>query len=448
MGATDRLPGQVKALIMARAVNQLGGFSLAFLTVLLTRSFGAGLTAAGIVSAAFGLATIPSRLAGGRLADRWGRRRTIVAGLVGLAVAQLGLAAAPDLLAATLCAVAMGLAFELFEPPSQALIADAVPPGGRAAAFGLLTTAMAVGSLAAGVIADVVGRWSLRWLFVVDAGTGLVCAVIVLLALAPDHRKPEERQAEPVSGQADADRALPTAQPTVQPTAQPTAQPTVQPTAPVAAQPISPWRDRTLLIVTASGTVFALVSMFMVSLLPLSLGAVGLNPANAGLIMAASTGTLVLARPVLRNRRLATLSHPATFVIGYLMMAAGFGGYAIAHTLPTLLVPTALYSLGNLLVMGRSFAMVSELAPVQASARYLAVYGLSWGVATLLAPLVGTWLLGLSGPGLLWGVSAAVCGCMAIAQPRVVRRARLPHQDLGVIHSTKPVAERYDAVSI
>ena len=45
---------------------------------------------------------------------------------------------------------------------------------------------MAAGSLAAGVIADVVGRWSLRWLFVVDAGTGLACAVIVWLALAPD----------------------------------------------------------------------------------------------------------------------------------------------------------------------------------------------------------------------------------------------------------------------
>jgi MFS family permease len=445
VGATDRLPRQVRALIVARAVNQLGGFSLAFLTVLLTRSFGASLTAAGIVSAAFGLATIPSRLAGGRLADHWGRRRTIVAGLVGLAVAQLGLAAAPDLLAATLCAVLMGLAFELFEPPSQATIADAVPPGGRAAAFGLLTTAVAVGSLAAGVIADVVGRWSLRWLFVVDAGTGLACAAIVLLALAPDHRRTAARSVEPASGEADSGRPL-SAEP-ASGTAVRSAERRPEAVAPPAPAP-SPWRDRTLLIVTASGTVFALVSMFMVSMLPLSLGAVGLNPANAGLIMAAATGTLVLARPVLRNRRLATLSHSATFVLGYLLMAVGFGGYAIAHTLPTLLVPTAFYSLGNLLVMGRSFAMVSELAPVSASARYLAVYGLSWGVATLLAPLVGTWLIGMSGPGLLWGASAAVCGCMAFAQPRVVRLARLSHKDLGVIHSTKPAAERYDAVSI
>ncbi|MEY9859845.1 MFS family permease [Catenulispora sp. GAS73] len=550
MSATSALPKQIRALLVARAVNQLGGFSLAFLTVLLTRSFGASLTAAGIVSAAFGLATIPSRLAGGRLADRWGRRRTIVAGLVGCAVAQLGLATAPGLVAATVCAVLLGLAFELFEPPSQAAIADAVPPAGRASAFELFATALAAGSLAAGLIADVVGRWSLRWLFVVDAGTGLVCAVIVWLALAPDHLRSTDQQSEPeLAAAADnllpdqpcesglaatAASSLPPAQspaPGLAATAarsllpdQPSAPglavtvpparsfapglvataadsvpparllapdlaataagsappgqspapglaataadsvpvpvvaaaegvlPADQPSAiaalPVAPPSISPWRDRALLLVTAAGTVFALVSMLMLTGLPLSLAALGLNPAAAGLIMAASTATLVLARPVLRRRRLAGLPHAATFVLGYVLMAAGFGGYALAHTLPTLLVPTALYSLGNVLVMGRSFALVSELAPAEASARYLAIYGSSWGVATLLAPLVVTWLIGVSGPALLWGASAVVCAGMAVGQPWVVRRVRGAVRDLGVIHSTKAVAERYDAVSI
>jgi MFS family permease len=115
---------------------------------------------------------------------------------------------------------------------------------------------------------------------------------------------------------------------------------------------------------------------------------------------------------------------------------------------PTLLLPTALYSLGNLLVMGRSFAVVSELAPAAASARYLAVYGLSWGVATLLAPLVGTWLIGLSGAGLLWTVSGAICVVMAVVQPGIVRRVGRVREDLDVIHSTKAVADRYDAMSI
>ncbi|MFD0639086.1 MFS transporter [Catenulispora yoronensis] len=208
----ERLPATVRVLILARGVNQLGGFSLAFLTVLLADDFGAGLTVAGVVSAAFGLATIPSRLLGGRLADGWGRRRTIVAGLLGCAVAQLGLAAAPDLVGAAVCAILLGLAFELFEPPSQSLIADAVEPRDRASAFGLLTTALAVGSLGAGVIAEVVGRWSLRWLFVADAATGIACAVIVLLTLAPDGvARPRPTAAPPTAAPPTA--APPTAAP-------------------------------------------------------------------------------------------------------------------------------------------------------------------------------------------------------------------------------------------
>lgn len=396
-------------------MNQLGGFSLAFLTVLLADDFNAGLTTAGVVSAVFGLATIPSRLLGGRLADGWGRRRTIVAGLLGCAAAQLGLAAAPDLATATLCAILLGLAFELFEPPSQSLIADSVPAADRASAFGLLATAIAVGSLGAGLIADVVGRWSLRWLFVADAATGIACALIVLIALAPDR----------------APRPTPDRVPDA---------------VPKAASSPSPWRDRALLIVTGSGTLFALISMLTLVALPISLGAVGLHPSDAGVLMAASTATLVLARPLVRTGPVAALSHAATFVLGYLLMAAGLLGYAVAHTLPTLTLPAALYSLGNLLVMGRSFAVVSELAPPAASARYLAVYGLSWGVATLLAPLAVAGLLSLSAgdPAALWLTTAVLCAVMAAVQPRLLARARPASRtgpdDHAVIHSTNAVA--------
>ncbi|NUR29230.1 MAG: MFS transporter, partial [Catenulispora sp.] len=44
--AAGRLPRQVKVMVLARAVNQLGGFSMAFLTVLLADDFQAGLTVA------------------------------------------------------------------------------------------------------------------------------------------------------------------------------------------------------------------------------------------------------------------------------------------------------------------------------------------------------------------------------------------------------------------
>ena len=391
--ARHRLPTGLRLLIAARAVNQLGAFSLAFLTVLLNRDLGASLRTAGAVCALFGLATIPSRLLGGRLTDRWGRRRTILVGLLGCALAQLGIAAAPTLAFAAICCVLLGFAFELYEPPSQAMIADAVAPQERASAYALLTTALAVGNMGAGLIADVVGRAGLRWLFVLDAASCLACAAIVRLVL------PNDRARAPAASPA----------------------PLVPPSA-ARSDTNSPWRDRPLLTMTALGTVFALVSMLMLVALPLSLSADGVDPAAAGLIMTASTVTLLAARPALRLGPLSGLGPSAAFAAGYVLMAAGLSGYALARTVPALLGPTVLYALGNLLLTGRSFAVVSEFAPPGRSARYLAVYGLSWGIATVLAPPLSSGLLAAFRPPVLWAAMSATSLAMAAVQPLVLRR--------------------------
>jgi len=122
-----RLPRVVWLLVIGRAVNRLGAFTLPFLTVALTDLLGASVSAAGALMAMFGIGSIASRLGGGWLADRIGRRATIVIGLALTAVAQLGLAGAPNLAAAAVAIAVLGLAYEIYEPPSQALIADVVP---------------------------------------------------------------------------------------------------------------------------------------------------------------------------------------------------------------------------------------------------------------------------------------------------------------------------------
>src|SRR5215469_44942 len=276
------VPQEVRVLAAARAVNQLGAFSLAFLTVMMCRVLGASMATAGGVSALFGLATIPSRLVGGQLADRLGQRRTILVGLTGCAAAQLGIAVAPNVAVAAVSAVLLGLAFELDEPPSQAMIADATEPDQRAHAYALLTTALAIGNMGAGLIADAVGHSGLRWLFVVDAASCLACAIVVRLALPSGNRRSAN---EYESQSSDGGREIRVA--------------------------VSPWRDPALLAMTAAGTVFALVYMLILIALPLTLSARGLNPASAGLVMATATVTLVVTRPALRIPLLSRVSGQA-----------------------------------------------------------------------------------------------------------------------------------------
>jgi hypothetical protein len=179
---------------------------------------------------------------------------------------------------------------------------------------------------------------------------------------------------------------------------------------------------------TVAGTMFTLVYMLTLIGLPLSLSARGLNPAGAGLVMATATVTLVVARPALRIPVLARLPGQIGCSAGFALMAAGLAGYATAHSLAGLLAPTVIWSAGNLLLSGRAFAVVTALAPPGATARYLAVYGLSWGIATVAAPVLATQVIGSVGPGALWSGCAVLCAVMSCGQPTLMRAvtARAP----------------------
>ncbi|MFI6484649.1 MFS transporter [Nonomuraea sp. NPDC050663] len=365
------MPRTVWLLIGARAINRLGAFSMTFLTVLVATEFGVPATTAGLVAAAFGVATIPSRLLGGYLADRVGRRATILLGLLGCAVAQAGIAVAPSLAVLTLFAVLLGLAFELYEPPSQAMIADEVPVALRTRAYSLLNAAMAAAGLGAGLIAAAVGRWDLRWLFVVDAVTCLACAVVVRLVLPSD--RPARRGP---------------------------ARPAV-------------WRDRALLAMLGIGTVFATVYMTIVMVLPLTLAV----PADAGILSTVAALTLIAGQPLVRRQSL---------TLGFVLLAANLVGYGFADSLPELIAVTVLGGIGESFLMGRLMAIVADLAPDDARGRYLAFYGICWGFATVIAPLAGTWLLELAGARGLWLTLAGVTLALAAgtARARVTRVAQ------------------------
>ncbi|GAA0621232.1 MFS transporter [Kribbella sandramycini] len=358
-------------LAVARAVNRVGAFSLSFLAIVLTVEFGASLTTTGLVVALFGLATIPSRLLGGQLADRLGRRRTIVLGLVGCAVAQLWVALSTTLWSAIAAAVLLGLTFEIFEPPTQATVADAVEPAARPAAYGLIGAAMAVAGVLAGLLAAAVSHWDLRWLFVADALSCLACAVLIVCALPPDGR----RNATQPRGAA--------------------------------------WRDRRLLLLLASGTAFATLYMQLVIGVPLTLLEHDLPQSGTGIILTVSAVTLIAGQRLLGIR----LDDFRAMAVGYLLLTIGLVVCAFAQTLAVFLLATVLWSLGEMFLLTRYLTQAAGLAPDGARARYLAIFGLSWGVATTVAPLIVTRLLAAAGPEGLWLLNAAVALALAAAQP-------------------------------
>ena len=196
-----------------------------------------------------------------------------------------------------------------------------------------------------------------------------------------------------------------------------------------------PWRDPRLLAMLAAGTCFATLYLQIQVGLPLTLVERGLPAAQFGLLMTVSSVTVVLAQPLLASR-LVPGNPFGTMLVGYLVLGAGLAGTAWAPGLPAFLATTAVCSVGDALLLGLPFAIVSGLAPEGARGRYLAAYGICWGFAGVLAPLLGTRLLDAGGPRLLWLTCAALALALAAAQPRLRRVVA------GSPRSKAPVAVR------
>ncbi len=339
----EGMPRPVKVLLVARFVNRLGAFSMPFLAVLLVQDHGASVSVAGLVVGAFGAATIPSRLLGGRLVAEVGSKAAVTIGLFGTAAAQLVIAGAPGLGVALAGAILLGLCFEIYEPASQGLIADVTPDHLLPSAYGLLGVTLSAAGLVAGVIAATVGRLGLAWLFVIDAVTALACALLVVTALAPTPRPTRQENAT-----------------------------------------ARPWSDRRLLVLMATGTSFATVYLAIPMALPISLAAAGRPPSDAGLLATLAALVFLAAQPLLRRH-----DDPHRRVVGgYALLAIGL---AIAGIVPTAVgytLSTVVVALGDALLLGYAYTLVARLAPPGAKAAYFAAYGITWGIALTLGPPV------------------------------------------------------------
>src|SRR5438477_3360356 len=176
------LPRGVWILFFGTFLNKFGTFVLPFLTIYLTR-MGYSALQAGLAIGAYGIGSLCASFTGGHLADRLGRRKTIVLSMFSGAVAMLCLSQARLLPLIILFAGLAGLTGELYRPASSALLTDLVPAGQRVTAFAAYRMALNAGFAFGPATAGFLARKSFVWLFVGDAVTSLLFGLVAWFAL-------------------------------------------------------------------------------------------------------------------------------------------------------------------------------------------------------------------------------------------------------------------------
>lgn len=134
----------------------------------------------------------------GRLGDRFGRRRLLVAGLAAFGLLSLACSQAASGAVLLLARTGQGAAAAAVSATSLSLVTVAVRRERQAFALGLWTAITAAGSTLGPPLAGfVVGQWSWRWFFGLNAPLSLLFALGVLATVGEskmaDHPAPDRR---------------------------------------------------------------------------------------------------------------------------------------------------------------------------------------------------------------------------------------------------------------
>ena len=381
------LPRAAWVLFAGTFINRFGGFVVPFLTLYLTGQ-GYSVTAAGLAVSAYGVGTLLASLVGGHLADRLGRRETIVLSMFSAAAAMMLLSQAHALPVIVALTFVTGLASEAYRPASGALLTDLVPAGQRLTAFAMLRVTFNAGFAFGPAMAGFLAAYGYIWLFVGDALTSALFGLIALLALPVVVQRS-------VNGQAKWREVLTVLR-----------------------------GDRRFQQLLLANFAVSFVFMQLASTYGLFVTGRGFSASTYGLVLSLNGALIVFCELPLTSF---TRRFPARKVmaLGYVLIGVGFALNHFARSLPALAACMAVFTLGEMLALPMASAYVADLAPPQMRGRYMGVNGMTWALALIVGPAVGMKLFALN-PAAYW-IGCAALGVLAaviISMPTDARSDR------------------------
>ncbi|MEX0172421.1 MFS transporter [Streptomyces sp. LMG1-1-1.1] len=358
------LPPVVWTIFAGTIINRLGYLVTPFLVFFLA-SRGVTGTDTSYVLGALGAGNLLGPAVGGILADRLGRRPTMLIGLIGAAAAQGALFLAPGVWTMAAAVLLISAAGSAVSPAAYALLADAVDADRRQRAYALFGWGVNIGSAVAGVLGGYLAAQGYWLLFAVDAGSMLLFALVVAVRLPEPKRTDTAAAAQDGLGYGVV------------------------------------LRDRlALLLLPLFGVQLFVYSLTEVAL-PLAVHDSGLSPAVYG-AMAAVNAVLVVALQPFATARLARLPQLAVQSGGSALIALGVALTGLADGIAGYTLSVVVWSLGEVVVAGIAAGVVANLAPAHARGRYQGAFSWTWGLARFAALTLGVATYTTLGPTTLW----------------------------------------------
>ncbi|MET7551632.1 MFS transporter [Streptomyces sp. NPDC005500] len=400
MRALQPQAAAARGLAVVALVDALGsGVFLASNAVLLIKVFGLRPGQVGWGFSAAGLCGLTITLPAGRLADRYGARKLLVAAHVMLATAYVlfSLVDRFSVFLAVVCLVGAGEA--AVKPLREALAHSALPPAqatqARAQLLGFYNLGFIAGSLAAVPVLVSASRSAFVAVCLVNALAQCGCVAQVWRVPLPQPTG-SGQAVHAVAGDVPKERGV--------------------------------WRDRRLLALVLLFAVFQLDQVIAAVALPMWIVTRTSAPSGVNAVVTAvnallvCAGLVVVARTVHSVRATARAQRRAgaLLAVGCACYAVSSRGSAVVAT-ALLVVGTVAVTFGEMLYTAARIRLSGALAPAQRQGEYLSAFALSRAVRETVGPVVVTSLVaGLGGGG--WAVLGGMFAATGVFAARAARQ--------------------------
>lgn len=362
------------------------GFSMAipFVSLYFHNSLGLDMALVGLILLVVSLIGAIGQIVGGEIADMFGRRRIMSFALIWRSAAFLLIAAAiatgsSFIVIAGLLAMS-SFGGSLFEPASNAMVADVTEGPRRLEAYGFLRVGQNLGWAAGPLIGGVLTIWFDFWvLFLIGALITMTMSVFFYLNIQESLRKGQTRDRFRFK---DLGHVM---------------------------------SDRTFLA-------FSIISIFLFIMFGqmsstyavYSTDTVGITEAEVGYLFALN-GLLVVILQFPIARWISRYRMTTVIALGSLFYAIGYGAVGFSTSLLMLAMNMVIVTFGEMVVSPASMNLVSNLSPENERGRFMGVFGLVSSIGFALGPFAGGIILDAAYPnGVLTWLGIGTFGIIAV----------------------------------
>jgi MFS family permease len=361
------------------------GFSMAipFVSLYFHNSLGLDMATVGLILLVVSLIGATGQIVGGEIADMFGRRRIMSFALIWRSMAFLMIAVAiatgsSFLVIAGLLAMS-SFGGSLFEPASNAMVADVTEGPRRLEAYGFLRIGQNLGWAAGPLIGGVLTIWFNYWvLFLIGAIITLTMSAFFFINIKESLRQGQSRDRFRLK---DLGHVM---------------------------------SDRTFLA-------FSIISIFLFIMFGqmsstyavYSTDRIGITEAEVGYLFALN-GILVVLLQFPIARWISHYRMTTVIALGALLYAIGYGTVGFSQSLLMLAMNMVIVTFGEMVVSPASMNLVSNLSPENERGRFMGVFGLVSSVGFALGPFAGGIILDAASPnGVLTWLGIGTFGVIA-----------------------------------